>query len=96
LAEYVGKEVIAGLRPETIRDEPVYLAEMAEWVIEAKVEVVELMGNEIILYLLAEETPLTARVPPRSTAKVEDVIKVALDVNKVHIFDKDTEKCLVH
>ena len=96
LADYVGKEVIAGLRPEAIRDEPVYLTEMAEWVIEAKVEVLELMGNEIFLYILAEETPLTARVSPRSTAQIEDVIKVALDVHKIHIFDKDTEKCIVH
>jgi len=69
---------------------------MAEWVIETKVEVTELMGNEIFLYLLTEEQPLTARVSPRSSAKTEDVIKVALDFNKIHVFDKDTEKCIVH
>jgi multiple sugar transport system ATP-binding protein len=96
LKEYVGKEVIGGLRPEAIHDEPMFLSQMAEWVIDIKVEVVELMGNEIILYLITEEQPFTARVAARSTAKVEDTIKVALDMTKIHIFDKDTEKCLVH
>ncbi|GHU36354.1 ABC transporter ATP-binding protein [Clostridia bacterium] len=96
LKEYVGKEVIAGLRPETISDRPASLAEYPESVIEAKVEVAELMGNEIILYLILEEQPLTARVDARSGAKTDDVLKFAIDVRRMHIFDKDTEKCIVH
>jgi multiple sugar transport system ATP-binding protein len=96
LKDYVGKEVIGGLRPETIHDEPMYLSSLSEWVIDTKVEVTELMGNEIFLYLVVEEQPLTARVSPRSSAKPEDTIKVALDITKIHIFDKDTEKCIVH
>jgi len=96
LQEYVGKQVIAGLRPESIHDEPMYLSQFADWVIDAKVEVTELMGNEIFLYLVVEEQPLTARVSPRSSAKAEDTIKIAMDISRIHIFDKDTEKCIVH
>ncbi|MCL2814565.1 MAG: sn-glycerol-3-phosphate ABC transporter ATP-binding protein UgpC [Oscillospiraceae bacterium] len=96
LQEYVGKTVIAGLRPETLYDEPTYLTQFGESVIEAKVEVTELMGNEIFLYLVTEETPLIARVSPRSTAQPEETIKIALDIARMHIFDKDTEKCVVH
>jgi len=95
IKDYVGKEVIAGLRPETIHDEPAYLETLKDWVINTKVEVTELMGNEIFLYLVSDEQTMTARVSPRSQAKPEDVIKVALDVTKIHIFDKDTEKCIV-
>jgi len=96
LKEYAGKEVVAGLRPETIHDEPMYLSSLSDWVIDVKVEVTELMGNEIFLYLLTGEQALTARVSPRSSAKTDDTIKVALDVSRIHIFDKDTEKAIVH
>ena len=96
LQEYVGKQVIGGVRPEAIHDEPMYLSQFSEWVIDAKVEVSELMGNEIFLYLVVDEQPLTARVSPRSSAKVEDTIKIAMDITRIHIFDKDTEKCIVH
>jgi len=99
LQEYIGKEVIAGLRPECIHDEPMYLSSMADSVIECDVDVTELMGNEIFLYLSADEEKeqnLTARVSSRSTARAGDKIKVALDISRLHIFDKDTEKCIVH
>lgn len=96
LKGYVGKEVIAGIRPECIHDEPMYLSSMSESIISVNVEVAELMGNEILLYLTCAEQNLIARVSPRSGAKSGDVIKVALDVSRIHIFDKDTEKCIVH
>ena len=97
LQEYAGKEVIAGLRPECIHDEPMYLSSMADSVIECSVDVTELMGNEIFLYLSADEDhPLTARVSSRSGARAGDTIKVALDISRLHIFDKDTERCIVH
>ena len=96
IGDYAGKEVIAGIRPESIRDEPSYLANYPDSILETKVEVTELMGNEIFLYLLAEEQPLIARVPTGSVAKVEDMIKVAFDMSKMHFFDKDTEVCITH
>ncbi|MBR3863145.1 MAG: hypothetical protein IKM42_05775, partial [Clostridia bacterium] len=75
------------------------------------VDVTELMGNEIFLYLNSfdkvtedgsnkfipkEPTKITARVSSRSTSRSGDKIRVALDVSRVHIFDKDTERCIVH
>ena len=96
LQEYIGKDVIGGIRPEAIHDEPMYLSQFTDWVIDAKVEVTELMGNEIFLYLVIDEQPITARVSPRSTARTEDTIKIAMDISRIHIFDKDTEKCIVH
>jgi multiple sugar transport system ATP-binding protein len=96
LQEYAGKQVIGGIRPESIHDEPTYLSQYADWVVDTRVEVTELMGNEIFLYLVTEEQPMVARVSPRSSARAEDNIKIALDISRIHIFDKDTEKCIVH
>ena len=96
LGEYAGREVVAGVRPECIHEDAPSLRQMADSVIETDVEVTELMGAEIYLYLLAEETSLTARVSARSTARAGDIINVALDMSRVHIFDKDTERYIIH
>ena len=74
-----------------------YLSSLSEWVTEATVDVTELMGANIHLYLNVEEAAsLIATVSSRSQAKSGDTIKIALDISRLHIFDKDTEKCIVH
>ncbi len=113
LKEYIGKEVIAGLRPECIHDAPMQLEVFKDSTITVDVDVTELMGAEIYLYLnsydrtpkegmssgkeiVEDPTRLIARVSARSTSRAGDTIQVALDVSRIHIFDKDTEKCIVH
>ena len=97
LKDYIGQEVVAGLRPEAIHDEPIQLANHPDSQLEAYVDVTELMGAEIYLYLnVGEETRLIARVSSRSTSRAGDTIKVAFDMSRLHIFDKDTERCIVH
>ena len=96
LGNYVGKEIILGVRPESIHDEEMYLSNASTGVIDAYVEITEMMGAETYLYLVCEGINLTARVSPRSTAKPGDDIKVAIDPNRIHIFDKETEKAIVN
>ena len=96
LQDYIGKEVVAGLRPECIHDEPMQLAALAESTVDAFVDVTELMGAEIYLYLNIGETNLIARVSSRSASRAGDTIKVAFDTSRLHIFDKDTERCVIH
>ncbi len=97
LQDYIGKEVIAGLRPECIHDSPMQLAALEDSSMDAFVDVTELMGAEIYLYLnIGEETHLIARVSSRSTSRAGDTIKVAFDTSRLHIFDQDTERCIVH
>lgn len=52
----------------------------------------ELMGSEIYLYLKANDQKLVARVPAHVNVKAEDDIRVAFDTEKIHVFDKETEK----
>ena len=96
LEPVVGKEVVLGIRPECIHDEEMFLSAAKTGIIDAEVEITEMMGAETYLYLNCEGIPLTARVSPRSTARPQDEIKVALDPNRIHIFDKETEKTLVN
>jgi len=73
-----------------------FLSNATTGIINTQVEITEMMGAETYLYLLCEGMPLTARVSPRSTAKPQDEIKVAIDPNKIHIFDKETEETIVN
>jgi len=95
-SEYVGREVVIGIRPEDIHDEAIYLESMADSVVSAKVEVVEMLGSETLLYTVVGDVDFTARVNPRTKARAGDVIKLALDTNKIHIFDKETEKTIMN
>ena len=96
LKDYIGQEVVVGIRPECINDQESAIAAMPDSTIETYVDVTELMGAEIYLYLQTGETTLTARVSSRSTSRAGDTIKVAFDTSRMHIFDKDTERCIVH
>lgn len=97
LQEYIGKEVVAGVRPELLHDEPLFLSKFEDSIIEVEVEFTELMGAEIYLYLnVAEELNLISRVSSRSKAKSGDIVKIAVDTSRMHFFDKDTEKVIIH
>ena len=85
-----------GIRPEDVHDEPDFLAKATNGLAEADVEVTELMGAETYLYLNCEGNAVTARVEPTSVAKSGDRIKIAFDLNKMHVFDKETEKTILN
>lgn len=89
--DYIGKEIIMGIRPEDLYDEEMFIANSPESVVDVEVELTELLGAEVYLYLLLNGNQITARVDPRSKAKVGDKIKIAMDTNRIHIFDKETE-----
>ena len=101
LKDYIGKEIILGVRPECLHDEARYLDAMPDSIITADVEVTELMGAEIYLYLTTsgaddEVQNLIARVSPRSEARAGDKVKIAVELGRVHVFDRDTERCIAH
>jgi len=97
LKPYIGKEVTFGIRPEHVHDEPEFLEKApADSIITANVDVTELMGAETYLYLNINGAPVTARVEPTSVAKPGDDIKIAFELNKIHVFDKETEQTITN
>ncbi len=88
---YAGKTVVMGIRPEDLYDSEEMLQKYAGSVIEAKINVYELLGAEVYLYFDLEGAGMTARVSPTTTARTGSSVKFALDVEKIHVFDKDTE-----
>ena len=88
---YNGKTVVVGIRPEDVHDDPDFIAANPGSVITSKIKVYELLGAEVFLYFDVEGTQMTARVNPRTELRTGDDAKFALDMNRIHIFDKETE-----
>jgi multiple sugar transport system ATP-binding protein len=91
---YVGKRVIVGVRPEDIHDVDFVPAGITPATIEVNVDVVEQMGNEIILYLEEGGKTIISRTDPRTQARVGQRLTAVLNMDNVHIFDADTELSL--
>jgi len=92
---YDGKTVVMGIRPECISDLPEDV-EKAATVFESTVRVYELLGAEVFLYFDLDVYPITARVDPRTTSRPGDIIKVAMDVDRIHVFDKETQQVITN
>ncbi len=92
LERYRGKPVTLGVRPEDIReatpDDP------KQYRVEALVEVVEPLGNEILLDVRVGRHPLVARVPPSSRVRLREQVPLALNPERLHFFDIQTEQAI--
>ena len=96
LKPYVGKEVVMGIRPEDIHAEEAYLAVSEKANIQAHVDLAEMMGSEIYLYLTYNEQKIVARVPSRTGIKADDTARLAVDTERLHIFNPDTQEIICH
>jgi multiple sugar transport system ATP-binding protein len=92
-----GQEVIFGVRPEAITDDITYVTDHPESAFTADVDVVEMLGAETYLYVTVNGSlPLTCRVDPTtSQSAVGQVVDLAVDSNRIHLFDKDTEQSII-
>lgn len=91
---YVDKSVTLGIRPEDIHDTKFTPPNIKTSKIEAEVDVVELMGNEIVSYLKSGSLNFVARVDPRSEYKIGEKVKVAFNMDGLQLFDKETEEAI--
>ncbi|MFH2038901.1 MAG: sn-glycerol-3-phosphate ABC transporter ATP-binding protein UgpC [Chloroflexota bacterium] len=91
---YVGKDVVFGIRPENIHDANFTPPNIHGETVSIKVDVTELMGNEILLYLVSEKNSCVARVDPRSTYRPGQQAQVIFDMEKFHLFDGQTESAI--
>lgn len=94
LQGHIGKAVVFGLRPEDIHDPNFAPPKIIPQHVEAAVDLTELMGNEIFLFLKSGETEFVARVDPRTSYKMGDNVTMAFNMENMHIFDKETEQVI--
>jgi multiple sugar transport system ATP-binding protein len=94
VADYLGKEVVFGVRPEDIHDRQYAPPGITAAPLTVKVDVTELMGNEIFVYLLTGQKSFIARVDPRTQAVIGQDLDMVMNMDNVHIFDRQTERAI--
>jgi multiple sugar transport system ATP-binding protein len=88
---YVGKEVIFGIRPEHLHAARFTPSKINAAPMTAEVEVVELLGHELHLYLTSGQNNLVATVDTRLAPSVGQQLDLVMDMDRMHLFDKNTE-----
>jgi multiple sugar transport system ATP-binding protein len=96
LRAHKGKQVIFGVRPEDVHAKQFSPPAISPSYMKAEVDVTELMGNEIYLYLLTGKKQFVARVDPRTQTRPGDTIDLAVNMDNTHYFDPKTEVSLLN
>ena len=85
-----GQRLTLGVRPEALQ--------IANGAVDSsfttEVDVVEPLGNEILLNFRAGGVPMVARVDPGVRVKAHENVRFALDPERLHFFDAKTESAI--
>ncbi|MEM8533116.1 MAG: ABC transporter ATP-binding protein [Chloroflexota bacterium] len=95
VSKSVGKDVYFGIRPEDLHDAhfvPRGVSEDAK--MTAKVTVLEPLGAEVYVFVEVGGKEMVGKLDPRTEARVGQPIEMIANMDKMHIFDRETEKTL--
>lgn len=88
-------KLIFGIRPEHLEDRELVSSQTEDGsYINASVDVIENLGNELQVYLTAGNKTMQARLNPRSRARVGGAMSLQIDTQHIHLFDAKTEKAI--
>jgi len=93
-APYEGKQIIFGIRPEDIHNPLFAPPGIIAQPVNAKIDVTELMGNEIFVYLKNGDHSFVARVDPRSRYQMGDDVQMTFNMENMQIFDRESEQAI--
>lgn len=94
LSEYVGKTVVFGIRPENLHTSGEKFKQNAAHTLTMHVDIAELMGAEIYAHCTCDGTSVTVRTPSGEPIHAGDTITAAVDMSRIHLFDKQTERAI--
>ena len=95
LEKHVDKRVIFGVRSEDVYDKLFVSEAPPENIVTMTTEVVEHLGSEVYIYLNTGKHILVARVSGDAKPQINQDMDVAIDMSKIHFFDKITEKTII-
>ena len=80
--------------PESIHAAATYAKANANNTVHSTVRVFEMLGAEVFVYVTVEGVDVTVREAPGTVVKPGDDVDICFDVDKIHIFDKETQVTL--
>ncbi len=93
---YEGKKVVLGIRPEEIYDKsvPSNMTASSDNTIKATVDVMEPLGHEYVAYLKVGDIKLVASIDKETKLKPLTEAEFCINLDRLHIFDADTEEAV--
>jgi multiple sugar transport system ATP-binding protein len=85
-----GRRVVVGVRPDHLSPAGAPVRGPTASV-EVGVELVEPLGNEVIVHARLAELPLVLRLPPVAPPEVGSRLQLQVELDALHLFDAETE-----
>ena len=95
LKGYIDNQIIMGIRPGDIKALDDSDKRLEQWAADVKVQVYELLGAEALLYFEYAGNRIIASVSAKTEAKEGGGIRLAFDLEKAYLFDRDTELAIL-
>ncbi|RLF65740.1 MAG: glycerol-3-phosphate ABC transporter ATP-binding protein, partial [Thermoplasmata archaeon] len=95
-SNYVGKEVIFGIRPEDIYDALFAQVKIpGENMVKGRIDIVEPLGNVNIVHFTIGRVHFVGQFSRESKVREGMQMDIVFDMTKIHIFDKKTEEAII-
>ncbi|MDD2237943.1 MAG: sn-glycerol-3-phosphate ABC transporter ATP-binding protein UgpC [Kiritimatiellae bacterium] len=95
LRAYAGKEVVLGVRPGDVHQVKNAPESAKPYKVDARVEVVEPMGDEVYIYLDTGKHSFTARSSEFDNIKIGEEYRACFNMAKTHFFDRETDATII-
>ncbi|WP_461866725.1 ABC transporter ATP-binding protein [Thermococcus sp.] len=97
LRDYIDKTVIFGIRPEHMTIEGVSTLEHVkrEARIEGVVDFIEALGTDTIVHTMIGNRLIKIKLPGHIPIPIGEKVKIVIDLDNIHVFDKNTEKAII-
>ncbi len=93
---YENKPIVIGVRPENLSYSPDNLSSNYIGKFKATVDMTELIGSDIYLYLTVNGNNIISKVDISCNFKSGDVIDMFIDTSKIHLFDASSGVAIAH
>lgn len=95
LDKYVDQTILLGVRPEDFYLEKMVSDSYPDSIFEIVVDLVEMTGSEMNLFFNFKDQDMIIKTSTRFGIRSGDTERIAIDINKIHLFDKDTQVSLL-
>ncbi|MCR4943617.1 MAG: sn-glycerol-3-phosphate ABC transporter ATP-binding protein UgpC [Clostridium sp.] len=92
---FANKDLIVGIRPENMDNNPDFVEKYKDSSFTCKLDVKELMGAETYLYINKNDKQLVVRVNGSSSLELGQTVRIAMNPDKMHFFDIETENTII-
>ncbi|SCL96179.1 ABC transporter ATP-binding protein [Sporanaerobacter sp. PP17-6a] len=89
---YIANKIVIGIRPESLN--LIEDSSITANYIEGKVDVIEMVGAESFIHLIAGDEKIVAKINSKEEHRKGDILKLSFDCEDIYLFDKESENAI--